>query len=493
VTVIDVIGGDAPFAAAREFIAAVNPADSRILHVLRFATHSDPPPDRAAHDDLTPLRGQLRFRSADRCLTELRVLGWYVRDAWPEGLTVRHRGTLNDADVAFFHAVLGHAGGALRMIYTGSAAHAADDAESARQRADRTWITAGLTAKDEFEWPELRRRCARYLTCGDSWTARWLLDEVLLHRRTPPPSVAHLTGLVYQMQGDSGAAELHYRLAAEGTGEPARSACDSIAMLYVRHHPPALRDLALAERMLAINLDAGTGPTEFALRHNALAVVRMSAGRHREALADMHAALDLLGTDPEHADARAMLLNNLGRLCLAAGAPADAERALREATELAPNLPDYWLDLAHHLAWHDQPEAALEAARRADELTAAVAEIPALIGFLLANAGAPAEAAEAYLRAASQAADPTDWLLDAARQFREADDYPAAAHALWRVPPLPPEDTRAADFALLDAAVTGNLNGWQPATMLAALESLAQRFPASPVVAANLAAGRTRT
>ena len=496
---VDVVGGDVPFLAARQFISALELKDSHLTYVLRFATHVEPKPDKATLNDQQPLKGQLRFRGTDRCLAELRILGWHIRDTFTTGLGLTHNGRLNDADEAFFRSLVEHSRGALRVTYAGTDASGIDD-ETRQVLADRDWIVQEFKdARSDHDWRQLRRRCARYLRCGDSWTVRWLLEELLRHAVRLPAHVAHLTGLAYQMQGLSGEAELFYRAAAEGEGPGARSGLDSLAMLYVRHHPIALRSLGQAEHLLTKAVtDEATTPSpgkgdvlDFALRRNALALVHMRMGDLDQAATDMSTALDLLTSTTGNAHARAILLNNLGRLRISAGRPAnEAESALRAATELDPNLPEYWLDLAFHLARSGSATDALTAARRADELTNVIAEIPALVGYLLAAAEEHTAAAHEYLRAATRATDATDHLLDAVRQFCAADDYPQAHAALSRIAPLPDSDERTADFALLQLETTANLEQWSPDLLAERLHALSVRFPESELVASNVAAMR---
>ncbi|WP_412749705.1 tetratricopeptide repeat protein [Krasilnikovia sp. M28-CT-15] len=447
----------------------------------------------ATLNDRQPLKGQLRFRGTDRCLAELRALGWHIHDSFPAGLSMIHTGVINDADEAFFRALVGHCRGALRVTYTGADA-VDDDDETRAVAADRDWIAQEFTGvSPDHDWKQLRRRCSRYLRCGDSWTVRWLLEEMLRHPVRLPANVAHLTGMTYQMQGLSGQAELFYRVAA-GDELTGRAGLDSLAMLYVRHHPVALRSLEHAEQLLTTGpepaeFDGEDAVLDFALRRNALALVHMRMGDLDQAAADMSAALEILGPGPGNAHARAILMNNLGRLRIAAGRPADeVEAALRTATELDPNLPEYWLDLAFHLARSGAADDAMAAARRADELTNIIAEIPALIGYLLASSAKHTDAAHEYLRAAARATDATDHLLEAARQFSAADDYRLAAAALGRVAPVPDTDERAADLALLRLETTANLDGWSPEQLAERLQVLSARFPESELVASNVAA-----
>lgn len=462
-------------------------------------THVEPEPNKATLNDQQSLKGQLRFRGVDRCLAELRVLGWHLRDTFPDGLTVVHAGQVNDADEAFFRALVEHSHGVLRITYTGSGATpepAAGDEETRAVSRDRDWIARDFGPDGgDPDWKQLRHRCARYLRCGDSWTVRWLLEELLGYPVVLPAAVAHLTGLVYQMQELSGEAELFYRLAQAGEGQGAYVGRNSLAMLYVRHHPAALRSLEYAEQLLTDSSGADDAPgddgllLDFALRRNALALVRMRMGKLDTAAGDMTTALDILGSAPETAHARAILRNNLGRLQAAAGRPAQqVESALREATELEPNLPEYWLDLAYHLARTGDAGGALVAVRRADELTNIVAEIPALLGFLLASAQQHPAAAREYLRAAARADDATDHLLEAVRQWCAADDYRQAGAALSRIGAMPDTDERAADLALLRLETTANLEAWPIELFVKQLESLAARFPESELVAENVAA-----
>nr|WP_221375280.1 hypothetical protein [Actinoplanes polyasparticus] len=422
---VTVIPRNIPFAATRPVLAALDPDGH--AGQLPFIWHLVPD----AAEETGELKSQLRYRNATRALVDAR--GYAARLAARAGhLTVNLRGPVHESDVTLLGLLRDR--GVLTLLLHGTSGseepQQVADEETAAADADAEWVRENLVGSSD--WTQLRRRVARYLRCGDSWTARWLLEQALQQPIRPPGAVLDLCGLVYQLQEMPERAAFFYQLVVESGGREAVSAANSIAMLYARHLPPSLRDLNRAEHHLAISRElieqlADTVDTALdqALNANSRAYLKLLAGQASDALAISRAALQTLPRAAEGTQAHAVLANNLGRL-LSRTDPgsAEIEPLLRLATEIEPRHPEFKLDLALALTGQNQFHEALSEATAANALTGVIAEIPALRAYLFGRLGQHRDAIDEYLHALMIDPQQLSHLVDACRSASAAEDYP---------------------------------------------------------------------
>ncbi|WP_250036436.1 hypothetical protein [Paractinoplanes maris] len=453
---------------------------------LRFIDHSD---GGDAGSGSSPLKSHLRFRNRTRCLVGIRGLAASMA-ARSLVVSVEVTGPLHAGDADFLEVLRQR--GVLSVVLSGEAASEANPAdEDDVVQGDAAWI-AGLEL-DDAGWLEARRRISRYLRCGDSWTARWLLEIALRRGSRPPVEVLDLCGLIYQLQELPEPAAYFFGEAVRSRGRYGASAANSLAMSFARHLPRALRDLERADHYLDLAFEIlGEDPDpdavalETALNWNSRAYLRMVAGRPAEALEVMRAAVCWLPAGTRGTQAHAVLVNNLGRL-LQRSEPASSEiePLLREATDVEPQHPEFWLDLAMYLGDAGRYEEAMAAATSADALTGSIAEIPALRGFLHSAVGDHAAAIAEYRR--SLRIDPTnaDTLVSACRTAAAAEDYPEVLRLSGeRAGELGPD--AAADLELLVLEARSFVEELSMAELRDELDRLAHRFPESENVRASL-------
>src|SRR2546423_6395116 len=239
---IEVGGGNPPFTAARAFVRAVlSDDDENMLPLpLRFVQHSASPPS-AGLTDRQRFKTQLRFYTRVRCVRELRAVAWLLADRHPMGFEVRHRDPLNAADRDFFDLLGRH----VPLVLTCDRhldAVAGSDPEDDRAVQARKLVARGLTS--DTDWEFLREELGSYLSCGDSWTAMWLAEAVLRDLDEIPAGVAEAMALSFVLQGRTADADMLLRLVDDTDRLTRARSSYSLAMLYARHHPKAIRDLA---------------------------------------------------------------------------------------------------------------------------------------------------------------------------------------------------------------------------------------------------------
>ncbi len=156
------------------------------------------------------------------------------------------------------------------------------------------------------------------------------------------------------------------------------AAAYSTAMLLVRHHDPARRDLdaamAWVNEAIAISRllpDPAVRAFKLGFDLNGRALIEMRLGRPREALALVEEAIELAdkglapGAHPIH---RLVLRANRAHLLAALGRPGEALADLDAAIAADPGHPDYYIDrgnLLYALGRHDDAVADYETAMRA--------------------------------------------------------------------------------------------------------------------------------
>ncbi|MBG6140255.1 hypothetical protein [Longispora fulva] len=431
------------------------------------------------------MKSQLRFRNAWHVLGELRPFAWRITDLYPDGLSVAVRGELNDADSAAFAVIGKHAplvvewspkrAVTLRGEYRDAATESVD--------ADRRWLETAV------DWEEVQPVIGRYLACGDSWSAVWLIEAALSRFTSVTEDAADMIGLAYQMAGRTETSETYRKIATMAGGLRGARAYTGLAMLFARQHPPALRSMSYAAGLLEIgwsNLaELPAADLDRALNRNAMAYVLMRSQRKPEAIALLVDALPLVEGDPL---ASAILHNNLGRLYSVSGEPQKAEFHLGCATRLDPLLPEHHLDLAHFLARAGRHSEALAAARRAEKLTASIPAVPALVGYLHSSLGKPSQAAAAYERAHRIDPDDDGYLIAAAREACDAGKGRTASRWLSRVDFEDLTPAQQAEVELLQlwaGTLTGDVS---PTAAGQALVLLGKRYPDSDLIRQNLEA-----
>ncbi|MEV7011524.1 tetratricopeptide repeat protein [Streptosporangium sp. NPDC051022] len=175
-------------------------------------------------------------------------------------------------------------------------------------------------------------------------------------------------------------AEALFDLARRESVAPAThaAAAYSTAMLKVRHHDPALRDLDGAlgwvNQAIAISTllpDPHERAFKLGFDLNGRALVEVRLGRPAKALELVREALDLADRDlpaDGHPIHRMVLLANRAQLAVMLGRPEDALGDLDTVIALDPGYPDYYIDrgnLLHRLGRLEEAVADYETAMRA--------------------------------------------------------------------------------------------------------------------------------
>ena len=89
----------------------------------------------------------------------------------------------------------------------------------------------------------------------------------------------------------------------------------------------------------------------------------------------------------------------LGNVAGLAGDPAEAERALKQCTELAPKSAQHWLSLGHAQLWRRRYEAAAKSLERAIELDSTSGVAHFALGQCRENLGDSVGAVQSYRNA----------------------------------------------------------------------------------------------
>lgn len=484
--VIEIRPAPVPFSAARGFVSTVVDAalPDSVERALRPVTHTADP-GAVASSARQNLKTQLRFHTRERGLRGLRIVGWMLAERHDDGIELQVLGNLHRSDLDFFSTLAQWL--PLRTIWdqsnTGPAA--ALDVEDERVARDRDSVTGG---------GDTARILGRYLGLGDPWTAGWLADALLATDQPVGGAAAEMAALAFMLEGRTMDAEHLYRMASD-TGPLDRARVKyGLAMLYARHHPPALRDKRVAASLISEAwAELETVPPssdvllEQALNRNALALLLYRDNRYDAAAEILDTAIESMSDSGEDL-ALSILYNNLGRVRAAMDDQAAAEQALRTATELDPQFGEYWLDLGNFHARGERWAPALAAAGRAAALAPDLAEAPALLGYVHALTGDHQEAARQYGTAATNQPDQQEYLLGAARESCECDDYQQAGEWLRRLRIAELSPDQRAEAELLELETDSHLR--QPplsqAEIVQRLRELAGKYPESELVRENL-------
>ncbi|PTQ55322.1 MAG: TPR repeat [Candidatus Carbobacillus altaicus] len=270
----------------------------------------------------------------------------------------------------------------------------------------------------------------------------------------------------------------------------------SLAMLYARHHPLALKSDLTAEQLLneawdiLINLDEETEQViyEQIFNRNGIALIYYRRGDYETASKILEAAIAKLQLttfrDGLH---NTVLLNNLGRVYSASGEYNKAEKYLKAAIELDPKFAEYWTDLAFLYLEIDKIEDALFAAHQAEKCSSTISEIPELIGYLLNKKGDYAKAANAYVRAWQCEPLRSDIALGAAYNFCEAGLYNEAKEWIDKVDvyKLTADQQETMDLLILELKLNrGEIDDKH--SLKQELEILLAKYPHSEAIHENL-------
>ena len=266
-------------------------------------------------------------------------------------------------------------------------------------------------------------------------------------------------------------------------------------MLYARHHPPAWRNDAEAERFLSDAWDILTGlhPDENVVyerifNRNGQALLLYRKRRYAEAIEHLEECIhQLKQTRFRGGVHHTVLLNNVGRVYAAAGKVELAEERLREAVDLDPGFAEYRYDLAVFYWQNQRWKEAVDALDEASKCSPVIAEIPALRGYISLSQGDYAAALRTYEQA--HAADPTtpDFALGAAHASAEMGNYVAAKNWLAKLKIDSLDATQREQMELLQIEVDANgPNALSRASIVHRLRQLQSRYPHSEVIRENL-------
>ncbi|GAA3104138.1 tetratricopeptide repeat protein [Streptosporangium carneum] len=189
----------------------------------------------------------------------------------------------------------------------------------------------------------------------------------------------HSTATALGALGREGEAEALFDTARRESVSPAThaAAAYSTAMLKVRNHDPALRDLdsalAWVNQAIAISTllpDPRERAFKLGFDLNGRALVEVRLGRPAKALELVQEALDLAERDlapDEHPIHRMVLLANRAQLSVMLGRPEEALEDLDTVIGIDPGYPDYYIDrgnLLHRLGRLEAAVADYETAMR---------------------------------------------------------------------------------------------------------------------------------
>jgi tetratricopeptide (TPR) repeat protein len=402
-------------------------------------------------------------------------------------------GKLSEADRDAFAALANSA----PLELSHSPADAADgrlDEFTEAVAADQGWIADRFA--EDGDWVQLRRRLRRYVMAGDMWTTAWLAESAMnIHPIPPTPEAGDLLGLAYQMLEQPARAEFFYRRAYRAGGLLGARAAYSLAMLYVRHHPSALRDLDHAERLLdaAAEILAEARVTDdadvdYALNRNGKSLVLFRRGHTAEAADLLRTTVDALGDSEQEGMAKAILLYNLGRVEVKRGRVDAGIAFMEKAVSLDPDAPEYWLELARAQITAGRYAAAEESAESAERNGDHLPGPSVIRGFLAAQAGRHNDAAGYFAHAATVSPARYDLLLSAAREFSLTGDYELVRRWHGRIPPDALDGEDRAELEILALEACSHLDGLDEAEVRVRLGHLAERYPESDLIARNLSA-----
>jgi tetratricopeptide (TPR) repeat protein len=480
-------GTPVPFSATRQLLDAVLDDDARLrLNVpLRPITHQAAHTD-ASLSDRQIAHEQIRFYTRLRCMRDFRLVAKHLAACCPEGSEIAVTGFLNRADLDFLSVLTSYWDVHL-TIRPDNWDEIAPDHPDARR------IRAGLRTDGDWRW--LKERLRGYVNAGDSWTAAWLADAVLRGHLRVPPTSADIIGIAYGLQERTSDAELLYRRWREAGGIDLARANYSLAMLYARHHPMALRNdetaAALLEEAWEVlrDLDASDEHVfyERVFNRNGIALILYRQKRYDEAISLLEVAIKGLsetrfGRGVHHT----VLANNLGRVYAAAGDPVRAERYLRSAIDIDPMFAEYWFDLASFYADEGRIAEAIEAATIAESRSTSIADIPALLGYIVGRTGDHEGAVDAYQRAWDVEPGHVQAALGIAHHLCELGRYPEAQPWFARLHSLTlsSDQRETLDLLILEA----DLNAQPPlagAELVRRVDELAARYPDSATVQGN--------
>lgn len=480
-------GTPVPFSATRQLLDATLDDDARLrLNVaLRPITHQAARTD-ASLSDRQIAQEQIRFYTRLRCMRDFRLVAKHLAASCPDGSEIEVTGFLNNADLDFLSVLTSYWDVQLTV-------RPDSRDEIAPDHPDLHRIQAGLRTDDDWRW--LKERLGGYVNAGDSWTATWLADAVLRSHPRVPPTSADVIGIAYGLQERTGEAELLYRRWREAGGIDLARANYSLAMLYARHHPMALRSDATATELLEEawevlrDLDASDEHVfyERVFNRNGIALILYRQKRYDEAIQLLEFAIKGLnatrfGRGVHHT----VLANNLGRVYAAAGDPVRAEPYLRSAIDLDPMFAEYWFDLASFYADENRFAEAIRAATVAESRSTSIADIPALLGYLAGQTGDHDGAVQAYRRAWEVEPGHVQSALGIAHHLCELGRY-AEAHtwfARLRKLALSADQRETFDLLVLEA----DLNAQPPLAgpeLVRRVDELAARYPDSTTVQEN--------
>jgi tetratricopeptide (TPR) repeat protein len=478
-----------PFSATRQFLDAVLDADARtqLTLALRPITHDSAARDASLSDRQSPA-DQIRFYTRSRCMRDFRLIARELAARLPGGATIALSGSLNAADRDFFSILAPYWAVEITARLDGP------DSVAARH-PDLDRIRDGLRTDEDWVW--LQRTLATYLSLGDSWTSVWLADQALARHPHVPPSVADVLGVGYGLQDRTGDSELLYRRWREAGGIDLARANYSLAMLYARHHPAALRDDSRATALLeeawevlrGLDGDDEQVCYEQVFNRNGIALILYRQRRHAEAIELLEGSIaGLSGTRFGEGLHHTVLANNLGRVYAAAGDPVRAERYLRVAVDLDPKFAEYWFDLASFYADRERFDDAAEAAATAEACSRTIADIPALRGYIAGRTGANEAAAEHYRRAWAVEPGHVQAALGAAHHLSELGRYAETRPWLDRLATavLTDGQRESRDLLLLEADLNADPPLAGPA-LRDRMDGLVARYPASDTVRDNRA------
>jgi tetratricopeptide (TPR) repeat protein len=459
------------FGVVKELVARCRPdgwdepARLGLRVVLPTADHR--PGTRASLTDSARYDDQIRFFLKDRSVRAFRnVAQAMARQLGPVTVHVARADALDEGSRLFLRELAVGAGVTVLQAPGAGAGPAPPSLRSPDGREERIHllVTAGR-ALDDDEAAFLKDEAKRYVNVGDAWTAERLLMRLL---DRSDPQVDNMLGLVHTMLGQTVQAEFFYRRWRRSPQPGDRPRADyALAMLYARHHPPALRDLDRTAALLEeahgdlLGLTPDDLPDlafETVFNRNGYALVLFRRGQVDEAIALLESGIRSLpgGRDGVYLH-RTVLMYNLAQCYKALGRLGDAVTTYRQLLEVDGFMPEYRMELARCLLDADLVGEAATELETAAAMDPAIAECWSLLGFARMATGDLGGAATAWARAYTQAGERADVAYDHAWALAEQGRYDEALAVAGRVELVDADPAVVADVCTVAAEAAWNL------------------------------------
>lgn len=399
---------------------------------------------------------QLRYYTKFRVERGLHYLAKDFADKLPQKVELHVTGLPSDPDGQFVRSLAN--AGKLDLVV-----HADAESEDWYHIDPRVGRLVHILSDIKLhQMPErsLAEYMSELLTFGDSWTARLVADAYLEAVDDISPLMVDKLGIAFALQAEPAIAEKMWKIWRSLGGIEEARACYSLAMLYARHYPDALRDMRIAEGFLSeawellVDEPASTKRDyEAVFNRNGFALLLFRAEKYTEARELLEEGLHILDAT-EYAEGihYSVLTENLARVCHAMGDAESAERYFKKTIDLDANFAEYHQDYALFLCDSGRYSEALAEVEETINLDPSMPEAYRLSGYIFMQLGDYERARDSYF-SAYKLSGKTEIILDTLRASHEASTYDwslAFANVLDDLP-LSIDDRVEATLLLLQA------------------------------------------